>query len=231
MIFQVQPSTAQYSPAQPLPARLPAATSRRRRRPWVVVGFVVVTAAAIAGVLATRAQDEPAEEAVAEPALTEGADALTGAADDSDGADLAGSAGAPIGSASAPIGAVVPIGDTGRSGQFEATVLQVTDPWQSELGIEFAKPGSRLLAVEMEIVNVGDAPESFSNFTGLQLEDSTGARHGIALYGLDLPDLNGDLAPGESMRGWQVFEIPETADGLTLLVKGSILSEPATFAL
>jgi hypothetical protein len=58
-----------------------------------------------------------------------------------------------------------------------------------------------------------------------------GQRWNIAFAGFDLPQLDGEVAPGSNIRGWQVFEVPVDATGLRLQVQGSITASGIEFQL
>ena len=65
----------------------------------------------------------------------------------------------------------------------------------------------------------------------MEIIDSLGQRWNPAFAGFDLPQLGGDVAPGENIRGWQVFEVPADATGLRLKVSGSLTASGIKFQL
>lgn len=61
--------------------------------------------------------------------------------------------------------------------------------------------------------------------------DSLGQCWSPTFAGLDQPQLDGDVAPGTNLRGWQVLEVPAGATGLRLKVSGSMTASGIEFQL
>jgi hypothetical protein len=187
---------------------------KKRRWPWIVLAVIV--AVIVAGVLAGSPEEEAAPSAPA-------ADAPANApAADAPAAEPAGPA---------PSSGPLTVGSTDNTSGFDVTLLQYVDQWQSTNQFESPSAGMRYVAVELNMVNTRDEVQTFSTLLGLELIDSLGQRWNIALAGVDLPKLDGDVAPGSNIRGWQVFEVPADATGLRLKVQGSITASGIEFQL
>lgn len=82
-------------------------------------------------------------------------------------------------------------------------------------------PGNYFLALDLEIVNNGKEAEEIESFTRMKIKDSGGQKYGIAdvkditLSGKDPALPMGELQAGSRVRGYVVFEISQTARGLT----------------
>jgi hypothetical protein len=185
---------------------------KKRRWPWVLLAVIVlfVIGAAING----TAEEEPGEQPDASNSQPAAA-----AADSS--------AEAPAADSSGPL----TVGSTDNTSGFDVTLLQVVDPWTSTNQFESPDAGNRFLAVELNMVNTTDEIRPFSTLLGLEIIDSLGQRWNPAFAGFDLPQLGGDVAPGENIRGWQVFEVPADATGLRLKVLGSLTASGIKFQL
>ncbi|WP_322822245.1 DUF4352 domain-containing protein [Chloroflexus sp.] len=101
--------------------------------------------------------------------------------------------------------------------------------WQVVEGNSFAQPdpGQRFIAVEMVIVNQGDSPKSVSGVWQLSLKDAEFRKYTpdfSATVAIGDRQLGGVLVPGERLRGWTGFSIPEDARGLTLTFDSNLLS-------
>lgn len=122
-------------------------------------------------------------------------------------------------------------GQTDTTAGLEVTLVQSVDPWTSTNQFEQSADGRRFVAVELTMVNTTNESQTFSTMLGLEVVDSLGQHWNLTLAGFDLPQLGGDLAPGATIRGWQVFEVATDSVGLQLVVKGSLTASGITFAL
>lgn len=101
--------------------------------------------------------------------------------------------------------------------------------WQVVEGNSFVRPdpGQRFIAVEMVVVNRGDSPESISSVLQVSLKDAAFRQYTpdfSATGAIGDRQLNGVLVPGERLRGWTGFSIPEDARGLTLTFDSNLFS-------
>lgn len=123
------------------------------------------------------------------------------------------------------------VGETSQTDDFEMTVHEVRDPYTSTNQFDTPDAGNRYVAVEVEVKNVGDDRQTISTLLGAELIDSLNRPWDIALAGMDLPQLDGEVVPGQSRRGWMVFEVPADASGLKLRLKGSITAQGSLYVL
>jgi hypothetical protein len=126
---------------------------------------------------------------------------------------------------------VFSVGETGTTSDLQVTVQQVQDPWLSSLPEEVAPFGTRFVAVEMTLTNLGEEPQRFSTILGLEVLDSVGRSSSVAFAGRQLPSLEGELAAGESRTGTAVFQVPLDATGLRLQVRGTVITPAVVWQL
>jgi hypothetical protein len=126
------------------------------------------------------------------------------------------------------------VGDTAKTGDFEVTVFGFTDPQPS--GNEFLEPspGMRFVSVDVQITNPDSKDQQlFSSLLGFHLLDDQNFQYGEDLMdaGLTPGAPDGEIAAGQSIRGFVAFEVPEDASGLKLRVQGSLTAAGAVFNL
>jgi hypothetical protein len=127
---------------------------------------------------------------------------------------------------------VYAVGDTAHTDVFDVTVNQVVDPWTSGNQFETPAAGHRFVAIEASLVNTeGDELETWSSILGAEMTDSQGRSWDVALAGMDLPQLDGDVGRNQTRRGWVVFEVANDAAGLQLRLKGSLTATGSLFQI
>ena len=131
---------------------------------------------------------------------------------------------APATSLSVPVGPGPPsmrvVGDTVRTGGFDITVHGFTDP---QVPGRFPPgPGRHFLSVDVEVANRTTAPQRFSFLLGFHLLDQDG-KEIDPMFGDVTPTApDGDLAPGQSLRGRVLFEVPDGATDLRLRARAGL---------
>ena len=122
------------------------------------------------------------------------------------------------------IGDVIEIGDLGL------TVHGVTFP----AGDEFSQPneGNRFVVVDVAVENRTDTTQNISSLLQMELKDATGQTYDVDLMapvasGGSSPD--GELAPGETLRGQVGFQVPSDATGLVFVFDGDIFGAGKVF--
>lgn len=140
----------------------------------------------------------------------------------SDGAGGAGSSAAPV---------TMNLGQPAPSGPFEITVVSVQNPYKptKEYGLDTPPDGKKYVAFELAVKNVSDEMQVVSTLFGAELSDSLGQNYSEAFTGTDLPDLSGEAGPGETRRGWVLFEVPSNATGLQLKLRGGMTAQRLVF--
>jgi hypothetical protein len=126
---------------------------------------------------------------------------------------------------------VYQVGDTAHTADLDVTVHQVQDPFEPTNEFETPQAGMRFVAVESELTNADDESITWSSLMGAELTDSENRPYTVALAGIDLPQLDGDVPAAGSRRGWVVFEVPQDATGLQVRIKGSITATGSLFVL
>lgn len=123
------------------------------------------------------------------------------------------------------------VGQTAQTSDFEVTLRAVEDPMNTGNEFDTPKAGNRFVGVEFEVKNVGSERQTLSTLLGAELIDSLNRPYDIALAGLDRPQLDGEVVPGQSRRGWITFEVPADATGLKVRLKGSLTAQGSLFVL
>ena len=107
--------------------------------------------------------------------------------------------------------------DTVEVGSSSYTVNEIKDPALGEAAV-----GKRLVAVD--ITQVGLVDEAPYNPLYFSVQDSDGYVYDMAFGGFSKANVEprfgyGDLAKGQTVRGWVVFELPELARLASILVR------------
>ena len=117
------------------------------------------------------------------------------------------------------------VGDEVRIGD---NILMVIG-WSEVAGDEFSKPdaGNKFIAVDLLIVNTSNSSDSISSLLQMSLKDDTGQKYQMDLMASaaakkDSPD--GELSPGERIRGTVGFQVPQDAKGLQFVFDASVFS-------
>ena len=125
------------------------------------------------------------------------------------------------------------VGQTGSSGGFAFTVYAVKDPFTSSN--QFATPtaGDRYVEVDVQVKNQNTSrQEVFSSLAGFHLLDSLNHQYDEALVtGVEPSAPDGQIAAGQAIRGFVVFEVPKATTGLKLRCQGNLTSAGAVFTL
>ncbi len=129
------------------------------------------------------------------------------------------------------VGNVLAVGETDNTSGLDVTLLTVETPFQ--LGQFESEPeaGQRYIGVELSVTNTTDEDQVLSTLVNTELKDSTGQRFNVALVGLERPQIDGTVLPGDTLRGWAVFEVPNESTGLQLIVRGSLTASGVRFDL
>lgn len=126
---------------------------------------------------------------------------------------------------------VFAVGQTAHTGDFDVTLHTVTDPFTPASQFERPQANNRFVAVEVEVTNTSDENQVMSTLAGAELTDSQNRGWNIAIAGTDLPQLDGQVPPGDARRGWVVFEVAQDATDLRLRIKGNLTATGSLFDL
>lgn len=113
-------------------------------------------------------------------------------------------------------------GEVLKVGKLEAVTLSLNPKWTSDN--EFIKPsaGKKIVAVEFQLKNTDDEPEAISTLLQFKLKDASNAQYDITFYGPEPRFPDGELAPGDTARGWVPFEVPEGASGFRFIFDAKV---------
>jgi hypothetical protein len=148
-----------------------------------------------------------------------------------------GATGAPIITAKTAQTTAVPaksnyvVGDTAKTGDFEVTVYGFKDP---QAPGQFDKPagGSHFVSVDVQVANKGSKQQVFSSVIGFHLLDNGNRQYDEQIASSVKPGPpEGQVAAGEAVRGFVVFEVPDGSKGLRLRVQGNLTASGAFFTL
>lgn len=122
------------------------------------------------------------------------------------------------------------IGDVIAIGSTTITVNEITYP----AGDQFNKPkaGYKFLVVDLTIENKSDKAVNISTMLQMALKDTTGQKYDVDFManlasGGSSPD--GEISPGEKLRGQVGFQIPENATGLVFVFDAEIWGTSKVF--
>ena len=122
------------------------------------------------------------------------------------------------------------VGDIISVGDLEMTVLG----WEFSEGEEYFEPddGNIFVVIDVVFENKGSEAEIISTLLSMELKDSTGRSYNIDLFATtsesaSSPD--GEIAPGEKVRGPVGFQVPIDAEGLIFVFDADIFGTGKVF--
>ena len=115
------------------------------------------------------------------------------------------------------VGDIISIGD----------IVMVVLGWDMPPGDDFSQPdeGNAFVAVEVILVNQSDSAESVSSMLQMKLKDDTGQRYEAdftASMAIDESSPDGEISPGERVRGKVGFQVPEGVTGLVFVFDADV---------
>lgn len=127
-----------------------------------------------------------------------------------------------------PAAVVHRVGEPVRHGDLEVIVHGVRDPFDAGNPVVKAPPGSRQVAVEVEVKNLSKSAQVFSPFAQFEMRDSTNTAFRPTPLPRNVPAFNGgDAPPGTAQRGLLAFNVPEAASGLQIVFQNPVVEEGA----
>ncbi|MDQ6725199.1 MAG: DUF4352 domain-containing protein [Actinomycetota bacterium] len=126
------------------------------------------------------------------------------------------------------------LGATAKTGDFMVTVYGFKNPQPSTNTFITPKPGMHYVSVDVQITNPDlKSQRAFSSLIGFHLLDAQNFQYTEDLMdaGLTPGAPDGELAAGQSVRGYVGFEVPDTASGLKLRIQGGLTAAGAVFNL
>lgn len=116
------------------------------------------------------------------------------------------------------------VGESVKLGDWAVTVNSVENPFTSSSSFDTPAEGKKYVAVDVSVQNNSTKPEIVSSLACFSLQDSTGQSYTQALVAGAPSAPNGEVAPGETVRGTIVYEVPESATGLKEKFKCDLFS-------
>ena len=123
----------------------------------------------------------------------------------------------------------VAIGTTVEAGGSSYTLNEVMDP--APAGVFGVSAGKRLVALDITQVGMSEGGSQY-NLLLFEIQDADGYVYstGIADAGVGPRFGSGELAPGQIVRGWVVFEVPESARLVSVLASPDLIGFKTTIA-
>lgn len=125
------------------------------------------------------------------------------------------------------------VGDTATTSGFQVTVYGFKDPQPPADSFSTPTAGDHFVSVDVQVRNPNSGQQVFSSLVGFHLLDSLNHQYDEDLVGADLkpgaPD--GQIAGGQSIRGFVVFDVPNGTAGLKFRAQGSITAAGAVWTL
>jgi hypothetical protein len=109
----------------------------------------------------------------------------------------------------------VAVGQAAQLNFFSVTVTEVDSHWTNTNSFEQPRKGSHFVTVRVQYQATGQEKASYNQFDWT-LTDPPGSRFIPSFVPRDPPLRSGELEPGRTVKGWIVYEVPDTATGLTL---------------
>lgn len=122
------------------------------------------------------------------------------------------------------------VGDVVQLGDVALAVLG----WRRLEGTQFAQPeaGKTFVGVDLLVVNQGEQAANLSTLAQMSLKDGEDRRYTIdflAATAIGGAAPEGELAPGERVRGGVGFQVPSDASGLSFVFDGGLFTNGKVF--
>ncbi len=106
-------------------------------------------------------------------------------------------------------------------------VIMVVLGWDSPPGDDFSKPdeGKKFVAVDLILVNQSESSISVSSMLQMELKDATSQVYDVdftASMAISRSSPDGEISPGERVRGQVGFQVPEDATGLVFVFDADV---------
>jgi uncharacterized protein DUF4352 len=108
----------------------------------------------------------------------------------------------------------------GESADIDDETLKVNEvehDYSPSSGSSSPLPGDEFIRVNVTVSNEGSTPQAYNEFY-YKVEDSKGLQRGVSLVPVSEGFTLGTLAPGQTVTGNMVFEVPQGESGLKLIV-------------
>lgn len=106
--------------------------------------------------------------------------------------------------------------------------------WENVVANEFFGPdeGNKFIAVELMIINSSESAKSISTLMQMSVKDEKDQKYDVDLFAassISGGNLDGELSPGERIRGKVGFQVPESVQNLQFVFDAAFLSSGKVF--
>jgi hypothetical protein len=122
-----------------------------------------------------------------------------------------------------PASADMKVGQTGHTSDFDVTVYGYKDPQPPPTsGVDTPKAGNHYVSVDVQVKNTSSDQQSFSSLLAFHLLDAQNRQYDETVTTISPSAPEGEVAKGQAIRGFVVFEVPNGTTGLRFRTQGSI---------
>lgn len=118
------------------------------------------------------------------------------------------------------------VGDTVEIGGVAITVNEVADLVDTTFDPD---EGNKFVAVNLSIQNRTAEPVHISTIMQMSLKDTTGQIYKVDLLASNGAPPEGEISPGEKIRGWVGYQVPIEAGGLVFVFDANVFGGGKVF--
>lgn len=125
------------------------------------------------------------------------------------------------------------VGQTANTSDFKITVYAFKNPQPPVNSFSTPKAGNHFVSVDVQVTNPGSNQQAFSSLIGFHLLDAQNHQfdEDITNAGMTPGAPDGQIAGGQSIRGFVLFEVPNGTTGLKFRAQGSVTAAGAVWTL
>jgi hypothetical protein len=136
----------------------------------------------------------------------------------------------PVATTVPPASKTFAVGETARTADFDVTVYGVKDPQPPGQFLR-PSPGAHYVSVDVQVANRSATQQNFSSLLQIHLLDGSNRQFDPTFGEVAPPAPDGEVPPGQAIRGLALFEMPDGTTGLRVRVQGSLTAAGAYFAV
>jgi len=111
-----------------------------------------------------------------------------------------------------------------KLGDWQVKVISAKNPYKSTNQFDKPAAGSKYVTTDVQVTNNSSKAGVVSSMACFKMRDGTGQEYNEAIVtGAPKPP-DGDVAPGQTVRGTIAYEVPTTAKGLLLVFNCDLFS-------
>jgi len=124
------------------------------------------------------------------------------------------------------------VGQSAKTGGMDVTVYAFKNPYPPTNDAFNAPAGQQYVTVDVQVTNPDSKSQPFSSLIGFHLLDSANRQYDETIVpGLSPSAPDGQIGPGQSIRGYAAFEVPAGTSGLRFRTQGSLTATGAVWTL